>query len=177
MPLTADVYAAATSFEQLAVLDANGEPQAFFRALGAGDADRAASRARRVAALRRRPGRLQVGVTTSERGTSVTVTPGASGSPAMTGFVLDARAVELAPIALELDWRALPQPFLLDVGIEQSTDLTNWRSVGRASVAALAIGGAEVRHARVPVRAAPAATSASRRAATSPIGACCGRRS
>ena len=47
----------------------------------------------------------------------------------------------------------MPQPFLLDVAVEQSTDLTAWRGVGRASVAALEIGGAEVRHARVPVRA------------------------
>jgi hypothetical protein len=47
----------------------------------------------------------------------------------------------------------LPQPFLLEVAVEQSADLTNWRRVGAASVAALAIGGAEARHARVPVRA------------------------
>jgi hypothetical protein len=47
----------------------------------------------------------------------------------------------------------LPQPFLLDVAVEQSNDLSSWSSVGRASVAALWIGGTEVRHARVPVHA------------------------
>ena len=93
-------------------------------------------------------------MTTNARGTSVTVTPGAASTSAVTGFVLDARAVTTAPIALDLDWRALPQPFLLEVSVEQSTDLTNWRGIGRGSVAELAIGDAEVRHARVPVRAA-----------------------
>jgi Protein of unknown function (DUF3999) len=153
VPLTAEVYAAADGIEQLAVLDANGEPQPFFR-----ESLAPATSERRVA-LEASPlyagteGGLTVGVTTNAGGTSVSVTPGASAEPATTGFVLDARAVAVAPVALEFDWRALPQPFLLDVGVEQSADLTTWRSVGRASVAALSIGGVEVRHARVPVRA------------------------
>ena len=156
VPLTAEVYAAAEGIEQLAILDANGEPQSFFRF---GQPPAAPTEGRVV--LEASPlfvgggaaGAPSVGVATGARGTSVTVTPGASGSPAITGFVLDARAVETAPVALELDWRALPQPFLLDVVVEQSTDLTRWTAVGRASVAALAIGGTEARHARVPVRA------------------------
>lgn len=155
VPLTAEVYAAAAGVEQLAVLDANGAPQPFFRRTPP-PADPSEARLVLEAsplfadATRAEP---SVGVTTSGRGTSVTVTATADGSPAITGFVLDARDVEVAPIALELDWRALPQPFLLEVTVEQSTDLTNWRIVGRASVAALSIDGAEVRHARVPVRA------------------------
>src|SRR5688572_18128503 len=155
VPLTPEVYAAAQSIEQLAVLDANGAPQAFFRRRP----PPAAPTEQRVV-LEASPlyaggpaSAPTVGVTTSAERTSVTVTPGAAGGATITGFVLDARAVTAAPIALELDWRALPQPFLLDVGVEQSTDLTAWRSVGRASVAALEIGGTEVRHARVPVRA------------------------
>jgi hypothetical protein len=155
VPLSADVYAAAPSIAQLAVLDANGVPQAFFRR----NPPATAPIEQRVV-LEASPlyvggpaGAPTVGVTTSEQRTSVTVTPGAAGGPTITGFVLDARAVMAAPIMLELDWRALPQPFLLDVSVEQSTDLTAWRSVGRASVAALEIGGAEVRHARVPVLA------------------------
>ena len=156
VPLTAEVYAAANGIEQLAVLDANGEPQPFFRR----SPPPTAPTEQRVV-LEASPlyaggagGGPSVGVTTSARGTSVTVTPGAPSSSAVTGFVLDARAVTTAPIALDLDWRALPQPFLLEVSVEQSTDLTNWRGVGRGSVAELAIGDAEVRHARVPVRAA-----------------------
>ena len=156
VPLTAEVYAAAESIEQLAILDANGEPQSFFRR---GPAPPGAPTERRVV-LDASPlyagaagAAPTVGVTTTLSGTSVTVTPGSASSAAIVGFVLDARAVDAAPVALELDWRALPQPFLLDVAVEQSADLTSWSSVGRASVAALAIGGAEVRHARVPVRA------------------------
>jgi uncharacterized protein DUF3999 len=155
VPLTAEVYAAAEGIEQLAVLDANGEPQSFFRF---GQPPAAPTEGRVV--LEASPlfvggaaGAPSVGVATGPRGTSVTVTPGTPGSPAVAGFVLDARAVETAPVALELDWRALPQPFLLDVVVEQSADLTRWTTVGRASVAALAIGGTEARHARVPVRA------------------------
>jgi hypothetical protein len=154
--LTPEVYAAADSVEQLAILDANGEPQSFFRR---GPAAPSAPTERRVA-LEASPLYVSsaalapsVGVTTGPAGTSVSVTPGTASSPPIAGFVLDARAVDAAPVALELEWRDLPQPFLLDVAVEQSTDLTNWRSVGRASVAALAIGGSEVRHARVPVRA------------------------
>jgi hypothetical protein len=155
VPLTAEVYAAAPSIAQLAVLDANGAPQAFFRR---SPAPTAPTEQRVV--LDASPlyaggpaSAPTVDVRTSERRTSVTVTPGTVGGAAITAFVLDARAVTATPIALELDWRALPQPFLLDVSVEQSTDLTAWRNVGRASVAALEIGGAEVRHARVPVRA------------------------
>ena len=178
VPLAAEVYAAASGVEQLAVLDANGEPQPFFRRTPA-----PAPLAEQGVVLEASPlyaggagAAPSVDVATSARGTSVTVTPPAADSAAITGFVLDARALDIAPIALDLDWQALPQPFLLDVTIEQSADLTRWRNVGRASVAALAIAGAEVRHARVPVRAGEAATIASRRAATWPIGGYCVRR-
>jgi hypothetical protein len=154
VPLTTEVYAAAANLEQLAVLDANGAPLPFFRR----SAPLPAATERRIA-LEASPlyagggaGGPTVGVTTSERGTSVTVTPGAPAAPAVAAFVLDARAVTDVPAALELDWRGLPQPFLVDVRVEQSTNLTDWRPVGSAAVAQLAIADAEVRHARVPVR-------------------------
>jgi hypothetical protein len=155
VPLAADVYAAASGLDQLAILDANGEPQAFFRRMRAPTAPVEEGIVLEASPLYAggAAGAPRVGVATGDRGTSVTVTPGAAGTPAIAGFVLDARDVETAPVALDLDWQALPQPFLLDVSIEQSTDLTSWRSVGRASVAALAIGDPQVRHARVPVRA------------------------
>lgn len=155
VPLTAEIYAGAESIEQLAVLDANGEPQAFFRPqpLPAQPAEqRVVLEASPLYAGAAAPG-ARIGVTTDERRTAVTVTPGAASEPAVTGFVLDARAAGIVPDALELRWRPLPQPFLLDVTIEQSVDLTSWRFVGRGSVAALTIGDAEVVHARVPVRA------------------------
>jgi hypothetical protein len=152
LPLTADVYTAAT-IAQIAVLDANGDPQPFFRR---GPDPRGEQRvvleASPLYATTLEQG-LVVGVTTTDRSTSVNVAPDDPAASAITGFVLDARGPDIAPIALELDWRTLPQPFLLDVVVEQSMDLTAWRQVGRASVAALSVDGAEARHARVPVRA------------------------
>ena len=156
IPLSAEVYAAASSIAQLAVLDANGAPQAFFRR-GTTPTPPTEQRVVLEASPLYAGGAAvppSVGVTTRERSTSVTVTPGGAADRSITSFVLDARALIIAPAALELDWRALPQPFLLDVTVEQSADLTTWRTVGRASVAELSIGDAAVRHARVPVRAA-----------------------
>jgi hypothetical protein len=154
--LTPEIYAAADGIEQLAILDLNGEPQSFFRT---GPAAPGAPTERRLV-LEASPlyassaaSAPSVGVTTGPARTSVTVAPGSASAAQVVGFVLDARGVDAAPAALELDWRELPQPFLLDVAVEQSTDLTNWRSAGRASIAALAIGGSQVRHARVPVYA------------------------
>jgi hypothetical protein len=156
VPLTAEVYAAAESLDEVAVLDANGAPLSFFRRgppAPAAVERRIVLEASPLYSTGSPPGPT-VGVTTSASGTSVTVTSSAPAGPAVVGFVLDARAVTIAPTSLELDWRALPRPFLADVRVEQSTNLTDWRAVGGASVAALEIGGAEVRHARVPVRAA-----------------------
>jgi hypothetical protein len=157
VPLTADVYGAAEGVEQLAVLDASGEPQSFFRMSPPREEPSEPRVVLDASPLYAggAPGVPRVGVTTSERRTEVTVAPGGGGEAAVTAFVLDARATELVPVALELDWRGLPQPFLLEVAVEQSSDLTRWRGIGRGAVAALSIGGAEVRHARVPVRAEP----------------------
>ena len=133
VPLTAEVYAAAD--EHRAARGARCQRRAavvLSPRPAAGRADRAARRARSVAAVRRRRGGAPERRCHDERGAArrSRSRPARRARPRSSGFVLDARAVETAPVALELDWRALPQPFLLDVGIEQSTDLTNWRSVG-----------------------------------------------
>ena len=85
--LTAEVYAAAESIEQLAVLDADGEPQSFFRRSGGG-ARRAARRAGGVAAVCRGASkrRLIVGVTRSESSTSVNVAPDGAGAAGHHGI-------------------------------------------------------------------------------------------
>ena len=108
VPLTAEVYGALDNLTQLAILDANGEPQSFFRRI-----EPPAAPTERGVVLEASPlfvggpaGAPSVGVTAGPGGTSVTVTPGEPGSPAITAFVLDARAVETAPVALDLDWRA-----------------------------------------------------------------------
>lgn len=158
VPLTAEVYAYAATIEQLAVLDANGAPLSFFQRTtppAAVTQQRLTLQASPLYAENAAAAVATVGVTTRGNGTAVTVTEEQASSPDVVGFVIDARTVATAPSALELDWRPLPQPFLLDVRVEQSSNLTDWRSVGTASVAALAIGTAEIRHARVPVAASP----------------------
>lgn len=155
VPLVAEVYAEG-GVEQVAVLDAAGTPVPFFLPVALADSTEQRLTLEASPLYASRPdGRAAVDVTTTPGGAAVTVTPGAAEAPAVTGFVLDARAALRAPLALELDWRSLPQPFLLAVEVEQSDDLTTWRRVGRASVAALVVAGTEVRHARVPVRASP----------------------
>jgi hypothetical protein len=154
VPLTLEVYGVAQDLEQLSVLDANGAPLSFFRRTP--PVERVERRVTLEAsplygaAAERAPA---IGVTTGERGTTVTVTPSDRRAPAAAGFVLDARSSDVAPSALELDWRALPQPFLLDVRIERSENLEHWRTVGSGVVAALEVGGVEARHARVHVNA------------------------
>jgi hypothetical protein len=154
LPLTAEILAVA-GVEQLAVLDGSGIPQPFFRR-APDEAEPVEERITLEASPLYATGSAAapaVGVTTTERGTAVTVRPGGESEPVVAAFVLDARAVERVPQAIELRWRTLPQPFLLEVEVDQSDDLTTWRRVGRAAVAALSIGGVEVRHARVPLRA------------------------
>jgi hypothetical protein len=154
VPLTAEILAEA-GVEQLAVLDGSGAPQPFFRR-----APDAAEAVEEFLTLEASPlyatgsaAGPAVGVTTTDRGTAVTVRPRGDAEPVVAAFVLDVRDIDRAPEALELHWRSLPQPFLLEVEVDQSDDLTTWRRIGRAAVAALSIGGSEVRHARVPVRA------------------------
>jgi Protein of unknown function (DUF3999) len=153
VPLSAEVYAYGGA-KQLAVLDANGEPQAFFvRALPAADATERRVTLEASPVYAERSGAAVASVTTNERRTAVTVTQGDATEPAVIGFVIDARDAAVRPIALELDWRALPMPFLLDVRVEQSSDLNDWRGVGAGSVAALSIADTEVRQSRVRVSA------------------------
>jgi hypothetical protein len=157
LPLTSEVYRHAASVRELAVLDAAGNAMPFYRV----SPPPASATEQRVPLA---PSPLysnepleavtQLSVATANRQTSVVVTRGAD-DPAkeIVAFAVDARAVEAPPIAFELDWRAQPEPFLLDVRIEQSKTLADWRLVGRASVAQLRIGGADVLHKRVPVNA------------------------
>src|ERR1044071_3242787 len=133
--LTQDVYRHAPTIGELAVLDSRNEPMPFYRV----PVD-PPSRGEQRVTLGVSPvyvsqpgaGLAQLNVSTDDRRTSVAITrsPDVS-STDVSAFIVDARAVERATRAVELEWRALPQPFLLDVRVEQSDDLTNWRPVGR----------------------------------------------
>ncbi|HET8697528.1 MAG TPA: DUF3999 family protein, partial [Gammaproteobacteria bacterium] len=157
VPLSAEVYGHAPSLEQLAVLDARNEPMPFYRVTvdppAAGE-QRVVLAASPVYASQADGSLAQLSVSSGNGRTALTVTrPADATETDVAAFVVDARNVERAPTAIELDWRALPQPFLLNVRVEQSNDLTSWRAAGRGSVAQLAVGDVEARHARVPVSA------------------------
>ncbi len=157
LPLTPEVYRHAASVRELAVLDAAGNPMPFYRVSpppASATEQRAPLAPSPLYSNEAQEAVAQLSVATANRQTSVVVTGGADDSAKeIVAFAVDARAVETRPIALELDWRAQPEPFLLDVRIEQSKTLTDWQVVGRASVAQLRIGGADVLHNRVPVNA------------------------
>jgi hypothetical protein len=156
VPLTPEVYAHAPTSSQLAVLDANGNTLPFFRAsppAPSATEQRVTLDASPLYANDTSGAIAQLELTTAGGDASVRVTRGGDPASQIVAFAVDARAVETRPVALELDWRVQPQPFLLDVRIEQSRTLTDWRPVGRASVAQLAIAGASVVHKRVPVNA------------------------
>jgi hypothetical protein len=159
IPLTLEMYQQARTVEGIAVLDANGEPMSFYRVTSPQPATASERRvtlsASPIYAADPGNGIAELTVNSGDRRTNVTVTrPDGDALTAIEAFVIDAREVETAPLALELAWRALEQPFLMTVRIEQSQTLTDWRPVGRGSVAALSIDGNEVRHGRVPVVAA-----------------------
>jgi uncharacterized protein DUF3999 len=158
VPLTLDVYRHAASDDQIAVLDAAGRPMSFYRVVqSTGEIEQGVVLDASPVYVSDPPGSA-AGVSVDSAGgrTNVTVTavPPGSERTAISGFIVDARALSSAPIALDLEWRDRSEPFLLNVSIEQSTTLTDWRAVGRGSVATLAIGGSRLRHTRVPVRAA-----------------------
>jgi hypothetical protein len=155
--LTSDVYRYAAGVSDLAVLDARGNAMPFYRvsrAPVAATEQRAAFTPSPLYSMETADGVAQLSVATVDRQTNVTVTQvPAEPAKEIVAFVVDARTVSAPPVALELDWRVQAEPFLLDVRIEQSQTLTDWRLVGRASVAELKIGGTTVLHKRVPVNA------------------------
>ena len=156
VPLTLEMYQQARRLEELAVLDLAGYPMPFYRVSETPPTPterRTSLTASPVYAAGATPAELTIA--TDDQRTNVTVTrPPDQPAAQIVAFILDARAIEQAPLALELQWRALPQPFLMEVRIEQSQTLTDWRPVGRASIAQLSIDDTELRHGRVPVVAA-----------------------
>jgi hypothetical protein len=159
VPLTVDVYRSAASDDEIAVLDAAGRTQSFYRVVQSStpveqgvvlDASPIY-----VAETLRTAAEVTVESQGSRADVAITSVPADAERTDVGAFVVDARALSSAPVALDLDWRDRPEPFLLNVSIEQSRALTDWRTVGSGSIAALWIGGSRLRHVRVPVNAAP----------------------
>jgi hypothetical protein len=156
VPLTIEMYQQARTLEELAVLDLAGYPMSFYRVTAP-----LPTQTERRTSLQASPvyatdaSAAQLTIATDEERTNVTVTRAQPETDTqIVAFILDARAVEPTPLALELAWRPLAQPFLMEVRIEQSLTLTDWRPVGRASIAQLSIDDTQLRHGRVPVVAA-----------------------
>ncbi len=154
VPLTLEVLRQAQTLEQIAILDAAGEPMPFYRVVPA--AERTEQRTSlsvsplylssandRIAELR---------IESGDDRTRVSVTkPPDDASAEIVAFIVDARAVSGTPAAMALYWRAQAQPFLMAVRIEHSQDLDNWRYVGGGSIASLAIDGATIEHRNLPI--------------------------
>src|SRR5690606_29808482 len=130
VPLTLEMYQHARRLEQFAVLDLGGQPMSFYR-VNAPAPVRTERRVELGAAPvyeNARGAGAQVQVQTSDDRTSVTVTrPEAEPAASPVAFILDARAVDAAPNAIELQWQRREQPFLMEVRIEQSRNLSDWR--------------------------------------------------
>ncbi|HET7130931.1 MAG TPA: DUF3999 family protein, partial [Gammaproteobacteria bacterium] len=107
VPLTAEVYRHAPTLEQLAVLDARNEPMPFYRVAvdppAAGE-QRVVLGASPVYASQADGSLAQLSVSSGNGRTALTVTRPADGAQTdVSAFVVDARNVERAPTAIELD--------------------------------------------------------------------------
>lgn len=157
VPLTSEQYAYAGTLDHLAILDATGDPMPFYRAETASP-DPTDLRVRLgvspvYRALDRDP-QTQFDVDSNDLRARISVAAPREGTvPEIVAYVADARDVEQTITAIELDWQALDRPFLLNVRIEHSQNLTDWRTVGRGSIAALAIEDMLVSHGRIPISA------------------------
>ena len=180
VPLTADVYAAASSLDQLAVLDANGEPQAFFRRTPAPcDADEqgvvldasplyvggTASRAerRRHDERARHVGDRDAGCVGRARDHRLRARRARRRAGA------DRARARLACVAAAVPARRRRRAKHGSHELAQRRPSVRRRALDRRRRSAA--------RARARARELPAGTIASRRAATSPIGSCCAQRS
>ncbi len=179
LPLTAEVYAAAT-IGQLAVLDANGEPQPFFRPRSRASRRRAAHRARGVAALCRHVStraqrRRHDGAIAS---TSVTVAPASRPSRPSRASCSTRAAVNIGPdrARARLARAAAAVPARRRRRAEHGPhELARKSDARRSRRFRSAMPRCAMRVC--PCARPPAVTCASRRMAQSRIGTCCARRS
>jgi hypothetical protein len=157
--LTDEQYAHARTLAEIAILDAAGEPMPFFRveneAPSAVD-QRTALGVSAIYRTSRQDAGAELSIDSSELRARIAVgEPNDRPNSEVVAFVVDATSVERTITALDLDWRTPEQPFLLAVTIDHSRDLATWRTVGRGTVATLAVDDARVSHGRVAI--APAA--------------------
>jgi hypothetical protein len=154
--LSHEVYQFGRSLNELAVLDANGEPMPFYRVAvpSAAVSEEFTTRGVSPIYVRQEDGAAaDLRVTTQGDRTDVVVTRSAvqESEHEVVAFIVDAREIEGIPTAIELVWDPLDRPFLMSVSIAHSDDLTHWRRVGSGSIASLAIDGASVTHGKIAI--------------------------
>jgi hypothetical protein len=160
LPLTHEVYRFGRSLDELAVLDANREPMPFYRVAVASPAiseSRTSLAVSPIYVQQKVEAGADLSISLQRDRTDVSIKrPGQEESSAeLVAFVADARGVEHLPYALELQWQPLERPFLMNVTVEQSNDLNNWRRVGGGSIAALAIEDAPLAHRNIEIAGRP----------------------
>jgi hypothetical protein len=154
--LTHEVYRYGRSIDEMAVLDANLEPMPFYRVAVASPAISEVRTSLGVSPIyvqQETEAGADLAISLQGDRTDVRIKRPNDGAPeaAVAAFVIDARAVEHPPFAMELQWQPLEHPFLLNVTVEHSNDLSNWRWVGGGSVAALAIEDASLAHRNIEI--------------------------
>ena len=154
IPLRAEVYRHGRSVEQMAVLDTNGEPMPFYRVVVEPEPATESLVTLDVSPVyQTQGGELIDGLTVAASDERVNLTFGvpADNRAQIVAFVADARELRTTPVAADLRWAAIDQPFLTAVTISHSQDLADWNVIGSGSIASLAIDDTQVRHSRIPL--------------------------
>ena len=156
IPLRAEVYRHARSVDQMAVLDANGEPMPFYRVVVEPEPATESLVTLDVSPVYRTQGGELIGgltVEASDERIDVRFGPPPEDRAQIVAFVADARALRTTPFAADLRWNEIEEPFLTTVTISHSDDLAQWNAIGEGSIASLAIDDTRVRHSRIPIDA------------------------
>ena len=154
IPLRAEVYRHARRLEEMAVLDANGQAMPFYRVVAEpGPATESRATLDVSPVYRTQGGEVVGGLTVEATDERVDISLGLppEGRAEIVAFVADARALESTPVAADLRWNEMDQPFLTTVTMSHSNDLARWSVVGQGSIAALAIDDTQVRHSRIAI--------------------------
>ena len=158
IPLRAEVYRHARNVDQMAVLDANGEPMPFYRVVEAPEPAAESLVTLDVSPVYRTQageliGELIGGLTVeaSDERVDVRFSSPPEGRAQIVAFVADARELRTTPFAADLRWNTIADPFLTTVTISHSDDLADWNAIGEGSIASLAIDDTRVRHGRIPM--------------------------
>lgn len=154
IPLRAEVYRHARRLEEMAVLDADGEAMPFYRVISEPEPSTESSATLDVSPVYRTQGGEVIGgltVEATDERVDVSLGLPPDGRAEIVAFVADARALGATPVAADLRWNEMDQPFLTTVTMSHSDDLARWSVVGQGSIGALAIDDTQVRHSRVAI--------------------------